>query len=80
VSTAVAGAVAIDGLEVGAYEVPTDEPESDGTLAWDSTTIVVVHVRAGDRVGAAVVPGMGARLGAGRAQLRVRHLAYARGL
>ncbi len=37
---------------MGAYTVPTDaQPESDGTLAWDSTTIVVVHVHAGDRVG-----------------------------
>ncbi len=33
-------------LEVGAFTVPTDAPEADGTLAWDSTTIVVVHVRA----------------------------------
>jgi L-alanine-DL-glutamate epimerase-like enolase superfamily enzyme len=26
--------------------VPTDEPESDGTLEWDATTIVVVEVAA----------------------------------
>ncbi len=38
-------------VEVSAYEVPTDEPESDGTLEWDSTTIVVVEVHAGDAVG-----------------------------
>ncbi len=38
-------------LEVGAYEVPTDAPEADGTLSWDSTTIVVVHARAGDEQG-----------------------------
>ena len=30
-------------LEVKAFTVPTDSPEADGTLAWDSTTIVVVH-------------------------------------
>jgi L-alanine-DL-glutamate epimerase-like enolase superfamily enzyme len=30
-------------LEVKAFTVPTDAPEADGTLAWDSTTIVVVH-------------------------------------
>jgi L-alanine-DL-glutamate epimerase-like enolase superfamily enzyme len=30
-------------LEVQAFTVPTDAPEADGTLAWDSTTIVVVH-------------------------------------
>ncbi|HET8742643.1 MAG TPA: enolase C-terminal domain-like protein [Gaiella sp.] len=42
---------AIRQIEVGAYTVPTDEPESDGTLEWDSTTIVVVQCRAGDEVG-----------------------------
>jgi L-alanine-DL-glutamate epimerase-like enolase superfamily enzyme len=48
-----AGAVeaAVDALEVSAYEIPTDEPESDGTLEWDSTTIVVVEAHAGDRTG-----------------------------
>jgi L-alanine-DL-glutamate epimerase-like enolase superfamily enzyme len=44
-------AVALEGLEVSAYEIPTDEPESDGTLEWDSTTIVVVEARAGDETG-----------------------------
>src|SRR4051794_164586 len=34
-----------------AYEIPTDEPESDGTLEWDSTTIVVVQVRAAGETG-----------------------------
>jgi L-alanine-DL-glutamate epimerase-like enolase superfamily enzyme len=37
----------IEGVEARAYEVPTDAPEADGTFAWDSTTIVVVHVRGG---------------------------------
>ena len=36
----------IDRIEVGAYTIPTDAPEADGTLAWDSTTIVVVHAHA----------------------------------
>ena len=31
-----------------AYTVPTRTPESDGTLEWESTTIVIVQVRAGD--------------------------------
>ena len=30
-----------------AYTIPTDAPEADGTAAWDSTTIVVVHAMAG---------------------------------
>jgi L-alanine-DL-glutamate epimerase-like enolase superfamily enzyme len=39
--------VSIERLDVSAYTVPTDQPESDGTLEWDSTTIVVVEARAG---------------------------------
>jgi hypothetical protein len=35
-------------LKVSAYTVPTDMPESDGTLAWDSTTLVLVEVTAGN--------------------------------
>jgi L-alanine-DL-glutamate epimerase-like enolase superfamily enzyme len=33
----------VEGLEATAYEIPTEQPESDGTLEWDSTTIVVVE-------------------------------------
>jgi L-alanine-DL-glutamate epimerase-like enolase superfamily enzyme len=42
---------AVERVDVSAYTVPTDEPESDGTAEWDSTTIVVVEVQAGDRTG-----------------------------
>ncbi len=38
-------------LEVGAYTIPTDAPEADGTLAWDATTIVVVHAHGGGEWG-----------------------------
>ncbi len=41
----------IEQLEVGAYTVPTDAPEADGTLAWDSTTMVLVRARAAGVVG-----------------------------
>jgi L-alanine-DL-glutamate epimerase-like enolase superfamily enzyme len=34
-----------------AYTVPTEAPESDGTLEWDSTTIVVVEVEGGGERG-----------------------------
>ena len=34
----------VDGIEATAYEIPTDQHESDGTFAWDSTTIVIVEV------------------------------------
>ena len=30
-------------LEVSVYRIPTDRPESDGTLQWDSTTLVLVQ-------------------------------------
>jgi L-alanine-DL-glutamate epimerase-like enolase superfamily enzyme len=45
--------VEVDRLEVAAYTVPVDadEPESDGTLEWDSTTIVVVEAQAGGKTG-----------------------------
>ena len=43
--------IAIERMDVSVYRVPTDEPESDGTLAWDSTTLVLVQVRAGACVG-----------------------------
>ena len=33
----------IDRIEVGAYTIPTDSPESDGTLEWDETTAPGVH-------------------------------------
>jgi L-alanine-DL-glutamate epimerase-like enolase superfamily enzyme len=41
----------VEELRVSAYEVPTDEPESDGTAEWDSTTCVVVELRGGGRTG-----------------------------
>jgi L-alanine-DL-glutamate epimerase-like enolase superfamily enzyme len=39
----------IDRLDVGVYTVPTEMPEADGTLAWESTTLVLVepHTRGG---------------------------------
>ena len=43
--------VAIERLEVSAYTVPTDSPESDGTYAWDKTTIVIVEASAGGKRG-----------------------------
>ena len=36
---------------VSAYTVPTDGPESDGTLTWDSTTMVLVELEAGGKTG-----------------------------
>jgi L-alanine-DL-glutamate epimerase-like enolase superfamily enzyme len=33
------------------YTIPTDRPEADGTFAWDSTTLVLVHVQGGGKTG-----------------------------
>ena len=41
----------IESVEVRAYTVPTDAPESDGTLEWNATTLVVAHVTAAGRRG-----------------------------
>ena len=41
----------IEAVEVRAATIPTDAPESDGTLAWNDTTMVLVRVRAGGRTG-----------------------------
>ncbi|MER7056334.1 MULTISPECIES: enolase C-terminal domain-like protein [unclassified Streptomyces] len=44
----------VDAVDVHAFEVPTDGPggrEQDGTLEWDSTTLVLVRVHAGGRSG-----------------------------
>jgi len=38
-------------LEISAYTIPTDSPEADGTIAWDSTTLVLVEATAGDVTG-----------------------------
>ena len=50
-ATAVRAQAPVEQLEVGAYTIPTDAPEADGTLAWDATTIVVVHARGGGESG-----------------------------
>src|SRR6059058_4774146 len=44
-------AVPIQHVEVSAYTIPTSSPESDGTLEWDKTTIVIVQASAGGREG-----------------------------
>src|SRR5262245_10120403 len=38
-------------IDVSAYTIPTEQPESDGTLKWDKTTIIIVQARAGDCTG-----------------------------
>ncbi|HYH30820.1 MAG TPA: enolase C-terminal domain-like protein [Pseudonocardia sp.] len=42
---------AVEALDVTVCTVPTDAPEGDGTLTWDSTTMVLVEARAEGTVG-----------------------------
>jgi hypothetical protein len=82
-------AVAINAVGVTAYTVPTDGPdgkESDGTLEWSSTTIVVVEVSAGGKSGIGYTYGHTATVSAHCAPAvsshafcaveRLRHLEY----
>lgn len=41
----------VDDLLVSAYTIPTDKPESDGTLEWKQTTMILVKVRSGGKEG-----------------------------
>jgi L-alanine-DL-glutamate epimerase-like enolase superfamily enzyme len=41
----------VESVTAAVYVIPTDSPESDGTLAWDSTTMIVVTSRADGRRG-----------------------------
>jgi L-alanine-DL-glutamate epimerase-like enolase superfamily enzyme len=43
--------VSVEKIEVSAYTVPTDSQESDGTLRWDSTTMVLVEATGGGERG-----------------------------
>src|SRR6266498_1814964 len=43
--------VPIERIDTSSYRVPTDFPESDGTLQWTSTTLVLVRASAGNRTG-----------------------------
>jgi L-alanine-DL-glutamate epimerase-like enolase superfamily enzyme len=45
------GVVKVEGLSVSAYQIPTDAPEADGTLAWTSTTLVLVELHAAGETG-----------------------------
>lgn len=42
---------AISGVSVSAYTIPTDAPESDGTITWDSMTLVLARISAGGEQG-----------------------------
>ena len=43
--------VSIDSMRAQAFEIPTDKPEADGTIAWNSTTLVLVEISGGGETG-----------------------------
>ncbi|MFF1374949.1 enolase C-terminal domain-like protein [Streptomyces sp. NPDC058308] len=43
--------VSLERPAVSAFTVPADAPEADGTFAWDTTTVIVVEITAGDATG-----------------------------
>ncbi len=45
------GGAGIDRIGVETFRIPTDQPEADGTLDWDHTTLVVVTAEAGGQSG-----------------------------
>lgn len=49
--TEVNASVPVKDITVSVYTIPTSSPESDGTIAWDSTTLVLVEAAAGDKTG-----------------------------
>ena len=42
--------VPIQDVQVSAFRIPTESPESDGTFEWAATTIVVVEVHGGGAI------------------------------
>lgn len=38
----------VQSLDVSVYRIPTDKPEADGTIYWDSTTMVLVEAHGED--------------------------------
>lgn len=43
--------VSIGKVRARAYTIPTERPEADGTIAWKSTTLVVVEIAGGGHTG-----------------------------
>lgn len=49
--TSASSGLAVSDVRCAIYEIPTDQPEADGTLAWSSTTMVLVELSAAGTVG-----------------------------
>lgn len=44
-------AAPVESVEARCFRIPTPQPESDGTFAWDATTLIYVEIAAGGRTG-----------------------------
>jgi L-alanine-DL-glutamate epimerase-like enolase superfamily enzyme len=56
----------IEEAKVSAYVIPTDTPEADGTLRWNSTTLVLAELRCGGMTGLGYTYGNSAIAGLAR--------------
>jgi L-alanine-DL-glutamate epimerase-like enolase superfamily enzyme len=43
--------ISVEKVDVSAYTIPTDAPEGDGTLQWDSTTLIICEIHAENYTG-----------------------------
>jgi L-alanine-DL-glutamate epimerase-like enolase superfamily enzyme len=43
--------IPVESVETSVYTIPTDSPEADGTFAWTDTTMVLVQIKGGGRLG-----------------------------
>ncbi len=43
--------ISVSKVDVSAYTIPTDAAEGDGTLLWDSTTLIICEVHAAGEIG-----------------------------
>jgi L-alanine-DL-glutamate epimerase-like enolase superfamily enzyme len=43
--------ISVEKVNVSAYTIPTDAPEGDGTLRWDSTTLIICEIHAAAEAG-----------------------------
>ena len=43
--------ISVAKVDVSAYTIPTDAPEGDGTLRWDSTTLIICEIHAAGEIG-----------------------------
>lgn len=50
-NTVLADFITVTTLNVSAYKIPASSPEADGTIKWNSTTLILVEVNAADKTG-----------------------------